>query len=111
MQCTHHYSSSEVQPGNLDMVLVPGPDPRSTFEQGALDWLVAHAALKATDILSICTGIYVCGAAGILKGRKACGPRGMQGDLKAKFDGVTWVGDGWRWIQDGNFWSCVSGPG
>ncbi|KAK0631842.1 ThiJ/PfpI family protein [Immersiella caudata] len=106
VQCTHHFSDPEVQHGKLDIVLVPGPDPRSSYEKAALDWLAAHAARKETDILSVCTGIFVCGEAGILRGKKVCGPRSMQTQLKAKFEGATWFGDSLRWIQDGNFWSC-----
>jgi len=108
IQCTHHYSDLEVQPGKLDIVVVPGPDPSSKYEKSTLDWLAAHAARKETDILSVCTGIFICGEAGLLKGKKACGPRGMQAQLRAKFGGVTWLGEDLRWIQDGNFWSCVS---
>jgi putative intracellular protease/amidase len=111
VQCTHHFSDPEVQPGKLDIVLVPGPDPRLSFDKGALDWLAAHAARKETDILSVCTGVFICGEAGLLKGKKVCGPRSMQTQLKAKFEGATWFGDSLRWIQDGNFWSCVSDPG
>jgi putative intracellular protease/amidase len=106
VQCTHHFSDPEVQPGKLDIVLVPGPDPRLSFDKGALDWLAAHAARKETDILSVCTGVFICGEAGLLKGKKVCGPRSMQTQLKAKFEGATWFGDSLRWIQDGNFWSC-----
>jgi transcriptional regulator GlxA family with amidase domain len=107
MPCTHHLSDPAVQPGQLDIILVPGPNPTTDFGplKDATDWLAAHAARPETDILSVCTGIYVCGAAGLLKGRKACGPRGLQGDLAKKFEGVEWVGDEVRWVRDGNFWS------
>ena len=89
------------------MILVPGPDPSTDWTKikGATDWLAAHAARPETDILSICTGIYLCASAGILKGKKACGPRGLQGDLAKKFEGVEWVGEEMRWVRDGNVWS------
>ncbi|KAK4097914.1 hypothetical protein N658DRAFT_433061 [Parathielavia hyrcaniae] len=105
--CTHHISDPEVQPGQLDVVLVPGPDPLSNFDdiRDATDWLASHAARPETDILSICTGIYLCGAAGLLRGKKACGPRGVQGHLAKKFEGVQWVGEELRWVRDGNLWS------
>lgn len=106
IQCTHHISDPEVQPGNLDILLVPGPDPRSTYEKSITDFLAAHAARPETDILSVCTGIFLCGEAGLLKGKKVCGPRGMQSELRAKFEGATWLGEELRWVQDGNFWSC-----
>jgi len=107
IQCTHHLSSPEVQPGKLDIVLIPGPDPSSVVDEESKKWLAAHAAVQSTDILSVCTGAYICGAAGILKGRKFCGPRSLQGDLKSKFGSqeVDWVGGELRWVRDGNIWS------
>ncbi|KAL8388455.1 hypothetical protein RB595_009233 [Gaeumannomyces hyphopodioides] len=106
-----HLSAPDVAPGTLDVVLVPGPDPAAAHDRVALDWLAAHAAAdggaggRRTDVLCVCTGIFLCGEAGILAGRRACGPRGMQDVLARKFEGVTWVGDELRWVQDGNFWS------
>jgi transcriptional regulator GlxA family with amidase domain len=88
-------------------VIVPGPDPLTKWDdiKDATDWLAAHAARPETDILSICTGIYLCGAAGLLKGKKACGPRGLQDHLAKQFEGVQWVGEELRWVRDGNLWS------
>ncbi|KAJ4394169.1 hypothetical protein N0V93_003386 [Gnomoniopsis smithogilvyi] len=108
MQLTHHYTDEEVQPGKVDIVLVPGPDPRETWDPEALAWLKAHLDTAGTDILSICTGIFVCGAAGLLQGKKACGPRDLQGLLAEKFKAqdVQWIGCEVRWTRDGNFWSC-----
>lgn len=109
--CTHHFSSPAVAPGKLDIVLVPGPDPKLDLysNKAPLAWLAGHAnnAEKRTDILSVCSGIYLCGAAGILKGKKACGPRGLQQDLRKRFESqdVDWVGDELRWVEDGNLWS------
>ncbi len=102
---THHMSDPAVAPGTLDIVFVPGPDPSSEVTKEAADWLALQAARQETDILSVCTGIYVCGAAGLVKGRSVCGPRLLQGELKKKFEGGTWVGANYRWWQDGNFWS------
>lgn len=28
MELTHHFTDEEVQPGEVDVVLIPGPDPR-----------------------------------------------------------------------------------
>ncbi len=105
--CTHHLSDPAVRPGQLDIVLVPGPDPTIKWEEKkeATDWLAAQAASPGTDILSVCTGIHLCGAAGLLKGKKACGPRGVQADLAKKFEDVDWVGEKVRWVKDGNIWS------
>lgn len=99
-----------MQPGQLDIVLVAGPDPTIDWaapdKKDAVAWLAAQAARPEVDILSICTGIFLSGAAGLLTGgRKACGPRGLQGVLKGVYPGVEWVGEEVRWVRDGNFWS------
>ncbi|KAL2270880.1 hypothetical protein VTJ83DRAFT_251 [Remersonia thermophila] len=107
LPCTHHFSDPAVAPGQLDVILLPGPDPAMDFNaiKNATGWLAAHAARPETDILSICTGILVAGEAGILKGKKACGPRGVQGELAKKFKETEWVGEELRWVRDGNIWS------
>lgn len=111
LQLTHHYADAEVAPGRLDVVVVPGPNPREEWEDGALAWLRAQAeggdgAAAPADVLSVCSGVYVCGAAGLLApGTKVCGPRSLQGDLRERFGAAEWVGDERRWVRDGNFWS------
>ncbi|RWA12270.1 hypothetical protein EKO27_g2838 [Xylaria grammica] len=103
---TNHYSDAEVAPGKLDIVYVPGPDPSAHFPEGALEWLSKQAATEGVDILSVCSGIFVCGAAGLLKGRNICGPRGLQDLIKQKgYAPASMKGYELRWIQDGNFWS------
>ncbi|KAI1101112.1 ThiJ/PfpI family protein [Jackrogersella minutella] len=103
---TDHYGDAAVAPGKLDIVLIPGPDPFASFEAGPLAWLKAQFDTPGVDILSVCTGIFVCGDAGILKGRTACGPRGMQEMIKAKGWGQKeLVGHKYRWVQDGNLWT------
>ncbi|KAI0974535.1 class I glutamine amidotransferase-like protein [Xylaria arbuscula] len=103
---TNHYSEPEVAPGKLDIIYVPGPDPSAPFPEGAVEWLRTQGATEGVEILSVCTGIFLCGAAGLLKGRSICGPRGMQDALKQKgFEPSSMRGHELRWIQDGNFWS------
>ncbi|KAK6864690.1 DJ-1/PfpI family domain-containing protein [Apiospora arundinis] len=103
---TCHYTEAAVAPGKLDIVLVPGPDPNTTFEAGAIEWLRRQGDVETTDILSICTGILLCGEAGLLKGRTACGPRGLQDKIRDRFGhDVILKGTELRWAQDGRFWS------
>ncbi|KAK4164257.1 class I glutamine amidotransferase-like protein [Cladorrhinum sp. PSN259] len=105
---THHLSSPEVQPGKLDIILIPGPDPSAVWDKEVSDWLKRHASHETVDILSVCTGIYLCASAGIIANKKVCGPRGLQDDLRKKFadQKADWVGHEMRWIRDGRFWSC-----
>ncbi|KAH7171157.1 class I glutamine amidotransferase-like protein [Dactylonectria macrodidyma] len=105
IKATHSYEELAVAPGKLDIVVIPGPDPQVSLEEGGLEWLRAQFKTPGVDILSVCTGIYICGAAGILEGKSASGPRGLQDDLVKKFPGVKLVGEKYRWVQDGNLWS------
>ncbi|KAI8625143.1 ThiJ/PfpI family protein [Xylariaceae sp. FL1651] len=105
IRATHDITDPEVQPGKLDIVLVPGPDPASKWDQPVLDFLRAHSKCETTDVLSVCTGILLCGAAGLLEDRTACGPRGLQDLIQKKHPTAKLVGEKYRWIQDGNFWS------
>ncbi|KAH8812949.1 ThiJ/PfpI family protein [Xylogone sp. PMI_703] len=105
IHATHNISHPDIQPGKLDILLVPGPDPASTWNEPQLKFLREHSQCKTTDILSVCTGILLCGAAGIINEKTVCGPRGLQGDLKNKYHTAKFVGDEYRWIQDGNLWS------
>ncbi|KAI0152620.1 ThiJ/PfpI family protein [Xylariaceae sp. FL1272] len=106
IRATHQITDAEVQPGSLDILLVPGPAPNASWEKPVLDFLRAHSEAPSTDVLSICTGIFLCGVAGLLDGgRTACGPRGLQDIVRKKHPGVKLVGEKYRWIQDGNLWS------
>lgn len=104
---THHYAETAVAPGQLDIVLVPGPDPSTVaFEAGAVDWLRRQGEVETTDILSVCTGIFVCGEACLLRSRTACGPRGLQVEIRDRFGPNNVLrGTELRWVQDGRFWS------
>lgn len=105
IELSNHFSDAQVAPGELDVVLVPGPDPSSAWDEGALSWLRRQAANPGTDILSVCTGIYLCGAAGLVDGRKVCGPRSLQAELRERYPKADFVGERLRWVRDGNFWS------
>lgn len=105
IELSNHFSDAEVAPGKLDVVLVPGPDPWTAWDEDALLWLRQQGAAPGTDILSVCTGIYLCAAAELVDGRRVCGPRGFQAELRDKYPKAEFVGDKFRWARDGNFWS------
>lgn len=105
IKATCDYTDAAAAPGALNIVVVPGPDPSSDFEEGALEWLRQQCYTDGVDILCICTGIFLCGAAGILNGKQASGPRGLQDLIKKKWPEITLVGSDQRWVQDGNIWS------
>ena len=103
LRTTHDISSPEVQPGKLDALLVPGPNPKFGWKEDVLEFLRAHANRPETDILSICTGIILCGEAGIIKGKTVSGTRGLEAQLKPY--GAILVGQKYRYWRDGNLWS------
>lgn len=105
IRATHYITDAEVQPGLLDIVLVPGPEPSASWDKPVLEFLRAHSESTTTDVLSVCTGILLCGAASLLDGRTASGPRGLKDTIQKRHPTVKLVGEKYRWIQDGNFWS------
>ena len=105
LKATHLYTDEAVAPGKLDFIIVPGPHPGSTFDPAALDWLKRQADTDGVDILSVCTGMFICAAAGVADGKRASGPRGLQDVLKKRHPQVEFVGDDYRYVRDGNFWS------
>lgn len=58
--------------GPTDLLVVPGgPGQEDLMEDEAvLSFITAHAA-TATCVFSVCTGALVCGAAGLLRGKRA----------------------------------------
>ena len=61
---------SEAPP--LDLLLVPGGSGvNAAMEDEAILSFVRNQAANARLVLSVCTGALICGAAGLLKGRKA----------------------------------------
>jgi putative intracellular protease/amidase len=105
IRATHDISHPDVQPGKLDILLVPGPDPEATWGKPITDFLHGHFTCRTTDVLSVCTGIFLCGAAGILDGKTVCGPRGLQDVLRKQYPTAKFVGEKFRWVQDGNLWT------
>ena len=109
IRVTKTISDPEVQPGMLDIILVPGPDPSMVFGEEALGFLRAHNSWKGpegqkTDILSVCTGVVLLGQSGLIQGKNASGPRAIIPKLQKSFPDTKWVDDK-RWVKAGNIWS------
>lgn len=57
--------------GPIDLLVVPGgPGQEDLMEDGTVLSFIAARAESAACVFSVCTGALVCGAAGLLKGRK-----------------------------------------
>ncbi|KAG9238656.1 PfpI endopeptidase-like protein [Amylocarpus encephaloides] len=109
LRATKTIKDTDVQPGMLDIVLVPGPDPSEIFPEDILDFVRGHANFKGSDgrtteILSVCTGCSLLAQAGLLNGKRSSGPRGLIPMLKKKYPAIKWD-DSKRWVHEGTFWS------
>jgi cyclohexyl-isocyanide hydratase len=56
----------------LDVLHIPGGFGQEALmeDKAVLDW-ISHQAMGARAVFSVCTGALLCGAAGLLKGRRA----------------------------------------
>ena len=82
----HSIKDSEVQPGSLDVLMVPGPPPSKQYSEEELDFIRRHWNHgSGATIISVCTGIYPVAAAGVCDGRSVTGPRGLMSELKSKY--------------------------
>ena len=83
----------------LDVLHVPGGIGQQALMEDAavLDWLRRQAA-GARCVFSVCTGALVCGAAGLLKGRRAT-THWYAHDFLAKFGAIPVHA---RVVRDGN---------
>jgi len=100
---TDTLTSPAVQPGQLDVLLIPGPDPNLVPNESVLDFIRGHEKANSTDFLVICTGSFPAGYAGLLDGKRVTGPRGLMSKLKSKFPDAQFVDR--RWERDGRVWT------
>ncbi|KAH7130272.1 class I glutamine amidotransferase-like protein [Dendryphion nanum] len=92
----------KVAVGKLDILMIPGPPPGQKPEESVLEFVRAHVK-SGVDLLTICSGVFVAGYAGILDGKHATGTRGVQDLLNKSFPAVKWEDK--RYVQDGKIWS------
>ncbi|EFW23277.1 hypothetical protein D8B26_006774 [Coccidioides posadasii str. Silveira] len=104
---TDTVSSPSVSPGNLDILMIPGPDPNQVPSDDLKTFVREHHDV-GTTILSICTGCIVAAHAGILNGKRATGPRIMIPGLREQFPKVKEWDGSCRFVKDGNVWSSGS---
>ncbi|KAH8587373.1 PfpI endopeptidase-like protein [Bisporella sp. PMI_857] len=109
LKVTRRIGDVDVEPGKLDILLIPGPDPSAVFGDDVKAFVKSHVDWaggkgEKTDVLSVCTGINVLAQAGVLDGRKASGPRALLPVLQKKYPKTDWVEDK-RWAVDGTIWT------
>lgn len=104
LRLTDGVDDKPVAPGALDVLMIPGPEPDVVPETAYLEYVRRHYE-AATTILSICTGIFVCGYAGIVRQKRVTGPRGLIPMLKARFpEAGVWDSE-MRVVRDGRLWT------
>ncbi|KAL9126342.1 MAG: hypothetical protein Q9217_004588 [Psora testacea] len=103
LRITHSLDDKAAQPGNLDLILLPGPDPLAIPSHAVRAFVRGHAEAGST-VMTVCTGIFTAGHSGVLLGKRATGPRAILSDLKNKFPAAANWEDK-RWVHDGNLWT------
>lgn len=98
IKTTARLQDDTVQPGQIDILFIPGPDPAAEHEQQTLQFVREHAE-HGTTILTVCTGCFIAAEAGILNQRSASGPRALVPSLRTKYPAVTWD-DKRRFVKD-----------
>ncbi|KAF2732901.1 class I glutamine amidotransferase-like protein [Polyplosphaeria fusca] len=103
LQINAGLDDARVAPGALDILLIPGPPPRTKPEEEVLDFVRSHVK-AGVELLTICTGIWVAGYAGVLDGKRATGSRGVMDMLQKDFPAVKWEDK--RYVHDGKLWTA-----
>jgi transcriptional regulator GlxA family with amidase domain len=91
-----------------DIAIVAGGSPRTPLPDGEallVPWLRHHHS-RIPRLVSICTGAFVLGEAGILDGRRATTHWLHLSDLKSRFPAAHVVDQG-IFVKDGNVWTSA----
>ncbi|PSN72221.1 ThiJ/PfpI family protein [Corynespora cassiicola Philippines] len=99
---THGLDDPEVAPGKLDILMIPGPPPGLKPAEEVLEF-VRKQVSAGVDLITVCTGGFVAGYAGVLDGKVATGTRGVMDLLEKEFPKVKWVDK--RYVRDGRVWT------
>ncbi|CAN9134948.1 unnamed protein product [Alternaria alternata] len=94
---------SNVAPGKLDVLFIPGTDPTTVPDEDVLKFVRGHIGSGA-ELMAVCTGIFVAAHSGVLDGKLATGPRGMLDEIRNTFEKVNWQDK--RYVNDGSLWTC-----
>ena len=105
LRVTNGLLDKEVAPGSVDILYIPGPDPAAVPSEKVKTFIRDHVSAGVT-LLTVCTGVYVAGHAGVLDGKRATGPRPLIPALKELFPMATWVDE--RWAKNEKLWCSGS---
>jgi transcriptional regulator GlxA family with amidase domain len=90
-----------------DVAIVAGAPvrPFPAEQTSVVSWLRRHRA-RIPTLVSICTGAFVLGAAGVLDGRRATTHWLYLAELRARFPAARVVDEG-IYVKDGNVWTSA----
>ena len=91
-------TDAAARPGSLDILFIPGPDPRYELSEQEKAFIKGHWGTKGVVLMTVCTGIYAVAQAGIVAGRAVTGPRELVPDLKKRWPSGEWTEK--RWAVD-----------
>lgn len=94
---------ASVAPGKLDILMIAGPEPKAETNERAKSFIRAHVEEGRVTLMTVCTGCLPAARAGVFKGKKVTGPRGLLAGLKKEFPDTEWADK--RWTRDGRVWS------
>lgn len=97
------FDDASVAPGKLEILMIPGPEPKAETDERAKRFIRAHVEGGGVTLMTVCTGCLPAARAGVFKGKKVTGPRGLLGGLKKEFPDTEWIDK--RWTRDGRMWS------
>lgn len=105
LRVSHNLSDKALAPGNVDVLLIPGPEPNYEPSKAEIAFMQAHAAAGAY-ILTVCTGVFAAGRAGLLAGKRVTGPRALLGTLRAIVPDAEVTEKRWEVDCGGRVWSA-----
>jgi transcriptional regulator GlxA family with amidase domain len=90
-----------------DILVIAGAPVRRSPEiaEELVAWVARHSA-RIPSIVSICTGAFVLGAAGLLDGKRATTHWSFLNELRARFPRVEVVDEG-IFVRDGRIWTSA----
>jgi putative intracellular protease/amidase len=108
VQTMYTIEDADVAPGNLDILMIPGPDPRNEPPEEVREFVRQHNDVKTTMFV-ICTGAFIAAHSGIYERKHVSGPRALIPDLRKKFPDAVWD-DSLRVVRDGHLWTSGKSP-
>ncbi|TMW56988.1 hypothetical protein Poli38472_002913 [Pythium oligandrum] len=97
--------SIDEAPFDWDILLIPGgPGATPMAKSEKVLEYVRQAANQSTDVLTVCTGARISGAAGLLDGKNATTNKNRFTEISGLYPEVNWIQQA-RWVVDGKWWT------